>query len=124
MRKRGQDVPSLSTREGVWANTFWEVLYRRDQSFKLELLTYIPMVLFGMLAPPNGAEFSKRITFLQPFTKRMQDAITQRRYDTTMVREDLRRKQGELRTRQKEMLTVLRMGKPGYGLDDWIKGRI
>lgn len=102
---------------------FWTEVIHRERQEKLELLNYVPAVLYAMVGAPETAEIEKREAFLKPFTKNVKKRVLQTAYTTEHLREKLQEQITTLKQRRDELRRLKAMNEDGF-LEDWLSGKV
>lgn len=98
-------------------------MIHRERQEKLELLNYVPAVLYAMAGAPESADMEKRHKFLTPFTAHVRKRVTQEAYTTKHLREKLKQRVASLKQRRDELRRLRAMDNDNF-LDDWLSGKV
>lgn len=108
---------------GMKISRFWAEVCRRERQERLELLDYLPALLYAMAGAPPNVPADRREEFVRPYKESFRKRITQEKYTTANLRNELQQKVNELETRYHQFKKLNDMEDKSF-IDDWMSGKV
>ena len=95
----------------------------RERRQQLEMLNYVPALVYLMGGVSPQVEFSKRAELLNGFQSRVHDSITQRLYTDDHARSEAKKRLDAVKARKSELAHLLHVTSDAFSLAEWVQGR-